>query len=113
MNATKLINIQRDEYGYSIYWGAHTRLEPGSGRLREVRRRRVEIIVLADLMTYLAEREIVIESGEARTLTLAAAIRTAGAYHGRKISNRRLIADTVKDWLRSGLVRGFEKGCIV
>ncbi len=29
-----IINVQKDEYGYSVYWGEHIRLDVGNGHRR-------------------------------------------------------------------------------
>ena len=103
MEDTIVYNIQKDEYGYSIYWGGNTRLESGSTRLREVQKRRVEIIALSRALTHLSQEGREIDHLSLEYPRLENNIKTISRYYGRSIKNIDTIVHTALVCFNSGL----------
>jgi len=103
MKDTRVYNIQKDEYGYSIYWGRNTRLETGSSRLREVQKRRVEIIALSRALTRLAEEGKEIDHLSPEYPRLGGNVKTISKYYGRSIKNIDIIVNSAIECFDSGL----------
>lgn len=103
MKDTTIYNIQRDEYGYSIYWGRFTRLETGSNRLRDVQKRRVEIIALSRAMTRLAEKGREVSHLSPEYPRLEGNVKTMAKYYGRSLKNIDKIVGSALECFENGL----------
>lgn len=103
MNDLAIYNIQKDEYGYSIYWGRSTRLECGSSRLRDVQKRLVEIIALSRAMTRLAEKGKEVSHLSPEYPRLEGNVKTMARYYGRSLKNIDKIVDSALECFDSGL----------
>ena len=98
-----IINVQKDEYGYSVYWGEHTRLDVGNGHREYAYHRAIELRALSKALTTLAEQGIELDCRSQEYRRLESSIKTLGYYYGRKRKNEQLIADRAIDLWKTGL----------
>jgi len=98
-----IINVQKDEYGYSVYWGEYIRLEVGNGQREYAYHRAIELRALSKALTTLAEQGIELDNRSKEYLRLESSIKTLGYYYGGERKNEQLIADRAIELWKTGL----------